>query len=296
MDLCIGPKYKGFGCNKCMYCRVKLAVRKSNRIMLESLLHEKTSFVTLTYSDEHLPKDCSLNPNDLRYFFMRLRSGRPSLRIRYFAVGEYGGRHFGSKDADRYINPHYHLALYGLDYTDADYIREKWGLGHTDVKFLEPASANYIAKYVTKKMTGNTDERLKIIDGVTLHPEFARQSLKPGIGAGVMEKLAKAYENPHLLANIDITGDIPKFIDIGNKRITLDRYLKRKLREYLGFQNTGAQNGWAMEKSLQDLQNFKEIEAKAEEMEVNPYQYKKDILNMKRSIINEKLKKKEIKL
>jgi hypothetical protein len=221
---------------------------------------------------------------------MRLRSRISPLRIRYFACGEYGGYRFGSLDATREINPHYHLALYGLNYQDADLISETWGLGLVDVKFLEPASALYLAKYVTKKMTGKEDERLQITEDFRLHPEFQRQSLKPGLGAGVMSVLAKGYENPYALATLDIEGDVPKSITYGGKYVPLGRYLKKQLRKALGFENVDAQKDWALKKSMHQLQNLQEIQAKAEEMGVNTYQYKSDIIKMKRSRILEKIK------
>lgn len=301
--LCKKP-FKGFGCGQCIYCRVNKMQDKANRIMMEAYLHEKTSFVTLTYSDNHLPSDCSLNPDDLRYFFMRLRSRIAPARIRYFACGEYGGYRFGSNDATREINPHYHLALYGLDYTDADLIQETWGLGLADVKFLEPASALYLAKYVTKKMTGKEDERLRITEDFCLHPEFQRQSLKPGLGAGLMEKFSKSFDNPYMMQSIDITGDVPKSINIGGREMGLGRYLKTKLRSALGFINTGAQDGWLLQKSMQGLleeeQQFQKIASLAENkneaenvLAKKARQYKTDIKQMKRSIIDERLQKKK---
>lgn len=282
---------------------------KADRIMLESTLHEKSSFVTLTYNDEHLPADRSLSPDDLKHFLMRLRTYIYPLRIRYFACGEYGGTRFGSAEATRDINPHYHLALYGMDYTDADIIQKAWSkekqpIGLVDVKFLEPASALYLAKYVTKKMTGKEDERLRITEDFCLHPEFQRQSLKPGLGAGVMDKLAVAYKGPHLQRNIALTGDISNDVTFLGKTVKLGRYLQSKLRERLGFKTTGAQEGWQEKALLRQMLEKEEITQKLlsldENKELDYHQlqhkirlYKIDVRNMKRAKIENALKQKE---
>jgi len=155
--------------------------------MLEANEKEDNCFVTLTYSDENLPggvDGATLQPKDLQDWLKRFRSAIQPTKVRYFAVGEYG---------DRTWRPHYHLALFGWPqcrygfsrYTDrrkdccscCDVIRETWGLGHIAVGSLETSSAQYIAGYVTKKMTFNDDPRLK-----GRHPEFARMSRNPAIG------------------------------------------------------------------------------------------------------------------
>lgn len=44
----------GFGCRKCLPCRLQQAREKSIRCWHESKLHEHNIFLTLTYSDQHL--------------------------------------------------------------------------------------------------------------------------------------------------------------------------------------------------------------------------------------------------
>ena len=67
------------------------------RIVHESDLHERVGgncFVTLTYDDDHVPKDKSgrlvLRPDDLKNFLKRVRKDVYPGKIRYYAVGEYG--------------------------------------------------------------------------------------------------------------------------------------------------------------------------------------------------------------
>lgn len=88
------------------------------------------------------------------------------------------------------------------------------------------ASANYIAGYVTKKMTSVSDERLQ-----GRRPEFARMSLKPGIGARALEAVALAMMRSKLDQSM---VDVPTGLRHGAEVLRLGRYLRRKLREEIG--------------------------------------------------------------
>lgn len=73
-------------------------------------------------------------------------------------------------------------------------------------------------------MTQADDERL---DG--RYPEFARMSLRPGIGAAAMDDLASAH-----LTYIPDAVDVVSALRHGRKLLPLGRYLKRRLRERVG--------------------------------------------------------------
>jgi len=73
-------------------------------------------------------------------------------------------------------------------------------------------------------MTGKADIRL---DG--RHPEFARMSLRPGIGADFIPEVASSL----MQHEID-TEDVPNVLRHGRAVYPLGRYLKGKLREHLG--------------------------------------------------------------
>lgn len=205
--------------------------------MLEANEKEDNCFVTLTYADEHLPRTIdgkeTLEPKHLQDWLKRFRAAISPDKVRYFAVGEYG---------DRTWRPHYHLALFGWPqcrhgfsrYTDTrksccsscDIIRDSWGLGHIAIGSLETSSAQYIAGYVTKKMTFNDDPRLE-----GRHPEFSRMSLRPGIGAFFMHDVASEL----LKLDLEQTqADVPSALRHGSRQLPLGRYLRRRLRLLTG--------------------------------------------------------------
>lgn len=198
--------------------------------MLEAAKHSESSFWTLTYANENLPEGGTLVPADLRNFLKRLRlvaHFERGVRLRHFSVGEYG---------DETFRPHYHLAIFGLGYGEADrlLVERAWKLGHVYGGDLTPQSAQYIAGYVTKKMTSHEDPRL-----LGRYPEFARMSLRPGIGASAMEDVAIALNTKHGAASVVQTGDVPLALRHGAKSLPLGRYLRRKLREQMGFSEPG---------------------------------------------------------
>lgn len=208
-----------FGCGQCLPCRINRRRLWTHRMMLESLKHEKSSFVTLTYDEKNLPKGGNLVPKDTQDWLKRLR--KEVGQCRYYLVGEYG---------DQSWRPHYHVALYGVGIEDEDTVRDTWGMGHTMVGDLTQQSAQYIAGYVTKKMTSKNDSRLN-----GLHPEFARMSLRPGIGAVALDEVVNAMTRSQGAELLLKQGDVPQELLHGKQKQPLGRYLRRKLRERYGF-------------------------------------------------------------
>lgn len=100
---------------------------------------------------------------------------------------------------------------------------------------LTAQSAAYVVSYVVKGLTGSADVRLK-----GLKPEFARMSLKPGIGAGAVTEIGRALTTKGGSASVAINGDVPGCIRIGGKRWPLGRYLKGKCRESVGMDKDAA--------------------------------------------------------
>lgn len=207
-----------FGCGQCMACRVNKRRLWTARIMLESTQHVQSSFLTLTYAPEHLPPGGNLVPRDLKKYLMRVRTAlnRP---FRYFAVGEYG---------EKSTRPHYHACVFGL-FRERELV-ELWPHGFVHVGQLTDKSAHYCAGYVTKKMTNKADPRLK-----GRPPEFARMSLKPGIGAPAIDAFAD-WVNSSLGADEYTRNlDVPKVFRWDNKMWPFGRYLVEVLRERAGY-------------------------------------------------------------
>lgn len=221
-----------------MPCRYNRRRLWANRIMLEAKTHGDASFVTLTYRPEVIPPGGTLVPKHTQNWLKRLRRGLET-PLRFFLVGEYG---------DQSQRPHYHAAIFGHPgclYGADDYhrrtckcppcerIRSTWGLGLTDNAFLTLDSAQYIAGYVTKKLTSKSDPRLN-----GRYPEFARMSLKPGIGATAIPSIAEVLTSEHGVNTILRDEDVPLALKAGQKNLPLGRYLRRKLREQLGHKET----------------------------------------------------------
>lgn len=235
--ICSKPFVRGmhvFGCGQCLPCRISRRRIWAHRLLLEKLLHPSSVFVTLTYSDCALSVtpsgQATLVLRDLQLWLKRFRKAIGLQRIRYFACGEYG---------DETGRPHYHAALFGVGgcafglsrYSArrlnccvmCDLVRDTWGLGNIFLGELTEKSAQYIVGYVVKKMTSVEDKRLN-----GRLPEFARMSLRPGIGAGVVERVAVALDG------VDFGVDVPVGLRHGSKVLPLGRYLRSRLRVAVG--------------------------------------------------------------
>lgn len=192
----------------------------------------RAAFITLTYSEEKLPTNGSLVPDHFKNWLKRYRKRVAPQKVRFYGCGEYG---------DVSFRPHYHAAVFGCEpcrqpgiYTDGTAcpckpcsdVRETWGFGFVTVKRLELGSAQYIAQYVTKKMTHREDPRL-----CGREPEFARMSLKPGIGAHAMHDVASAWMQYDLEKTRD---DVPLGLRVGERIFPLGKYLRKEMRKLCG--------------------------------------------------------------
>lgn len=229
-----------FPCGKCMPCLVSRRIQWTTRMMLESMLYDSSSFVTLTYNKENCPVE--LKHKDLTDFLKRLR--HVVGKFRYFAVGEYG---------DESHRPHYHMAVFGIGPQVlagpegvGSPLDTTWGKGYVYAGDLTWDSARYIAGYVTKKLTDKDDVAL---NGKV--PEFARMSLKPGIGAKAMKVIADSIGDEHLHSAL-VNGDVPAYVKQGIKKLNLGRYLKGVLREEVGM-GTRKVPSWALAKFSSEM-------------------------------------------
>lgn len=212
--------------------------------MHESQMHEKNSFLTLTYKE--LPFNDSLDPTHFRNFIKRVRTRlsrqrpRPA-KIRYLHCGEYG---------DQTWRPHYHAIIFGEDwsadrtllkhnkYGDPIYVSKlltsDWTHGFASIGHVTKETCGYVAKYVMKKITGENS-----LDhyGVLHHP-YQTMSLKPGIGETWFKKyMADVYPSDEVIVDGKSCRP-PKYYDTLYERLepqkfkSIQRERKRNASKY----------------------------------------------------------------
>lgn len=191
-------------CGQCIGCRLNTSRLWAIRLVQEAKCHNANSFLTLTYSDEHLPEYSSLRPRDLQLFIKRLRQKlwrKYKIKVRFYAVGEYG---------EKTNRPHYHVLLFGYDFYEdrkllkiskkghhlfkSDLLSECWPFGHANLGEVTFESAAYCARYCLKKLKGKMRDNLEVACDIQTGEvllrvdEFARMSTNPGIGRLFYEK------------------------------------------------------------------------------------------------------------
>lgn len=203
--------YIDIPCGHCIGCQLKYSRDWANRCMLESLDHDESYFITLTYNDDNLPssvyydKDTgeelishSLVKDDFQKFMKRLRryyerKGYEN-KLRFFACGEYGpqtGR------------PHYHVIVFGLhlddlkihttsdngnNYYTSEFVSKCWqNKGYCLVTECTWDTCAYVARYVTKKKVNMTSDK-DIYDDMNIAKEFVLMSRRPGIAKNYFDK------------------------------------------------------------------------------------------------------------
>lgn len=214
-------------CGQCIGCRLDRASNWATRIRHEASCHQVSSFLTLTYDNDHLPDDYSVSVRELQLFNKRMRKAMGSFR--FFACGEYG---------DEGLRPHYHMILFGHDFsgdrqlwrqTSTGFLTYRsarletlWTAGHAEIGSVTTESAGYVARYCLKKINGQQAEehyqRLHPLTGeiVTVRPEFITHS------TGIGREWIKKYK-----------GDVfpSDYIILDGKKRPVPRYYKNKFAE-----------------------------------------------------------------
>lgn len=205
-----------FPCGQCLPCRINKRRVWTHRLMLESYCHGDSVMITLTFDEEHIPADFSVHKRDVQLFLKRLRKAIQPRKIRYYAAGEYG-----SKSG----RPHYHLIVFGLSLLQGDAIKACWPFGMVHVAEFNQYTAQYVAGYVTKKISRT--------DGDPRQKEFAIMSRKPGIGFPALNDIMKLLDNPQFQKFLKIKKDVPDGLRHGPSFFPFGRYLKEKLRKMM---------------------------------------------------------------
>lgn len=182
---------------------------------METYTNGDSSFVTLTYDEEHIPDCGSLRKRDLQLFIKRLRFNLHPRKIRYYASGEYG---------EERGRPHYHLALFGVNPEEEIQVKKAWTedgelIGQVYMGDITYASARYIAKYIIKGDYQNNEmvnEKLWPKDR-----EFSLMSRRPALGTDFIVALAQKMKRkgyPRV-----------KEVYVGGRKYILGRVLQRVL-------------------------------------------------------------------
>lgn len=233
-------------CGKCLGCRLDKSKTWGLRGLLESKQWKNNCFITLTYNEEHLPKDKSLHKEDIQDFLKRLRKHYKGIQpriwknkieypIRYFYSGEYGEKG----------RCHFHIGIFNWKPTDmklfktneygdpiytSEQIKKLWSINGKEIGFhtvedMNFNTAQYIARYTAKKCFGNHDELIK---RKGLKPEFIETSRKGGLAYQIKEQPEEwekmkrnfGFWYKDKKGNLKL-GKIPQFLKINGKKKTI---------------------------------------------------------------------------
>lgn len=199
-------------CGQCIGCRLERSRQWAIRCHHEASLYRRNCFITLTFNNENLPRNLSVDVRDYQLFMKRLRK-EYGAGIRFFHCGEYG---------EKFGRPHYHACLFNFDFPDKKHwkttkdtplytsskLQELWPFGYCSIGAVTFNSAAYVARYITKKITGQkAEEHYTWIDPETgeIHqrkPEYITMSRKPGIGREWLRKFqTDVYPDDFLIIN-----------------------------------------------------------------------------------------------
>lgn len=189
--LCADARLQLRSCGQCSGCRLKRSSEWATRCMHEASLYKNNCLITLTYDNEHLPKDGSLNKSHFQKFMKRLRK-KYGMGVRYYYCGEYG---------EKFGRPHYHACLFNHDFKDKTFWRKTdqgfpafrskeleqlWTYGLSEIGSVTFESAAYVARYIMKKVLGpaaadHYERHTEWGQVYTIQPEFTDMSRRPGI-------------------------------------------------------------------------------------------------------------------
>lgn len=197
----------GVPCGKCPSCVNRRTSGWSFRLMQQDRVASSSHFITLTYDTRNVPITrngyMSLNYRDTQLFFKRLRKAHPpGTRIKYYLVGEYGGKT---------SRPHYHIILYNVD---INLIHSTWHNGNIHYGSVTGASIGYTMKYMSKPSRipmHKNDDRI---------PEQARMS--KGLGLNYLSSQMIRYHKRDMLNRMHLNL-------LDGRKIAMPRYYKKKL-------------------------------------------------------------------
>lgn len=225
-------------CGQCVGCRLERSRQWAIRCAHEASLYADNCFITLTYNDDHLPPDRSLQIDHFQKFMKRLRK-KFGEGIRFYHCGEYG-ENFG--------RPHYHACLFNFDFPNKTLWKENngqllyrskdleklWTFGYSSIGSVTFESAAYVARYIMKKINGDQAESHYIwIDPETgeIHkrkPEYTTMSRRPGIAKDWFKKFSSDVYPDDFIVMRGKKMRPPKFYDSQFEILSPGEYEKIK--------------------------------------------------------------------
>jgi hypothetical protein len=220
-------------CGKCYQCKAQRKQQWQFRLNIEQKHALSSTFLTLTYSDGHIPTTNNvqhLHKKDLQNFIKTIRNDHLrqykeehklktikhaqllAPQIRYFAAGEYG---------EKTNRPHYHVILFNYPRKSYDTLSELWGKGQVHIGDVNQHTIAYTAKYIMKSADTVQKE----------NPMFNTMSRRPAIGHQYLQHKKWHIQNQTLLCK-DQNGNLmllPKFY---RKKFFSEITLQRLLREH----------------------------------------------------------------
>ena len=222
-------------CGQCSGCNLDKSREWAIRCCHEASLYKENVFITITYDDDHLPSDRSLDHSHFQNFMKSLRDkfkyvGADGKNpIRNYMCGEYGtlnGR------------PHYHACLFNVAFDDkklwkivnnnrlyvSDTLEKLWKKGFCTVGDVTFESAAYVARYMMDRIRVSDASPLdakmrwmhKYVDfetGEVRKEEYNEPSRRPGLGKGFFDLYSSdIFPHDYIVLN-GVKQRAPKYYD-----------------------------------------------------------------------------------
>lgn len=228
-------------CGRCPKCVARRVSAWSFRLLQEDRVSQSSIFLTLTYDTKFVPilsnGLLTLDKRDLQLFFKRLRKNHSNedvfIRpIKYYAVGEYGGKT---------RRPHYHVLLFNAN---IELIDKSWQRGSIYCGKVSGASVGYTLKYMSKNK-----KKFRISEDDNRLPEFACMS--KGLGLSYLEN--KEAVEWHMADPVNRMYCVAQ----GGAKLSMPRYFKDRLYYEQERANIAAAQAIIQnQKQLEKLENY----------------------------------------
>lgn len=224
-------EFQKIPCKLCCGCQEKYSKDWATRCMLEAQKWTQNFFITLTYDEEHIPRDDELVNKKTGEIFQNDNWEQGHLETKHSEkfikdLRRYWEYHFNHKGIRFYLageygsktkRPHMHAILFNLPIKPEQLevykitqngdmlwkcpeIEKIWGKGFISLAEVNWDTCAYVARYVMKKQKGKKSDEWYYEQGMS--PEFVRMSNRPGIGLDFFkENFQKIYEHDEIIIN-----------------------------------------------------------------------------------------------